>query len=131
MLSQKLHSDRTIIFLEQPTHKKGTHSPAKLMRLQIKSKRGSNAAATMCSNLMIPKSHTASTHLVSVAEAAAALLLAASACWLWEVEEDALLHLEGIMAVLAGRGASLEVVQGQHVVEICLVWSSKTIALPL
>lgn len=59
--------------------------------------------------------------LVSVAEAAAASLLAASVCWLWEVEEDGLMHLEGIMAVQAGRGASLEVVQGQHVVERCLL----------
>ena len=58
--------------------------------------------------------------MVSVAEAAAALLLTASEYLIWEVEVDALLHLEGTSVVLAGLGASLEVVQGQRVVEIYL-----------
>ncbi len=66
-----------------------------------------------------------STHLVSVAEVAAALLLTASEYWLWEVEVDALLHLEGTAVVQAGQEASLEVVQGQHVVEIYLVCTFK------
>lgn len=52
--------------------------------------------------------------LVSVAEVAAALLLMASECWLWEVEVDALLRLEGKAVVPARQEASLEVVQGQH-----------------
>lgn len=59
-----------------------------------------------------------STHLVSVAEVAAALLLTASEYWLWEVEVDALLHLEGTAVVQAGQEASLEVVQDQHVARI-------------
>lgn len=47
--------------------------------------------------------------LVSVAEAAAALLLTASEYWFWEVEGDALLHLEGTAVVQAGQEASLGV----------------------
>lgn len=58
---------------------------------------------------------------VSVAEVAAALLLTASEYLLWEVEVDALLHLEGTAVVQAGQGASLEVVQGRRVVEIYLL----------
>lgn len=64
------------------------------------------------------------THLVCV-EVAAALLLTASECWFWEVEVDALVHLEGTVVVRAGQEASLEVVQGQHVVEIYLVSTVK------
>lgn len=63
--------------------------------------------------------------MVSVAEAAAALRLTASEYWLWEVEVDALLHLEGTAVVQAGQEASLEVVQGQHVMEIYLVSTIK------
>lgn len=65
---------------------------------------------------------SALTHLVSVVEVAAALLPTASEYWIWEVEVDALLHLEGTMVVQAGQEASLGVVQGQHVVEI-LLWA--------
>lgn len=61
-----------------------------------------------------------STHLVSVAEVAAALLAIAFEYWLEEVEVDALLHLEGTAVVQAGKEASLEVEQGQHVLEISL-----------
>lgn len=63
--------------------------------------------------------------MVSVAEAAAALLLTASEYLLWEVEVDALLHLEGTAVVQAGQEASLEVVQGQRVMEIYLVCTIK------
>lgn len=62
--------------------------------------------------------------MVSVAEVAA-LLLTASEYWLLEVEVDALLHLEGTAVVQAGQEACLEVVQGQHVVEIYLVCTIK------
>lgn len=57
--------------------------------------------------------------LVSVAEAA--LLLTASEYWFWEVEGDALLHLEGTAVVQAGQEASLGVGQGQCVVGIYLL----------
>lgn len=40
--------------------------------------------------------------LVAVAEVAAALLQAASEYWFWEVEADALLHLEGTAVVQVG-----------------------------
>lgn len=63
---------------------------------------------------------SASTHLVSVAEVAVALLPIAFEYWLWEVEVRALLHLEGTMVVQEGQEASLEVVQCQRVVEIHL-----------
>lgn len=59
--------------------------------------------------------------LVSVVEVAAALLLTASEYWLWEVEVDALLHLKGTAVVQVGQEANLEVVQGQHAVEIYLL----------
>lgn len=64
-----------------------------------------------------------STHLVSVAGVAAALLLTAYGYCLWEVELDVLLHWEGTVVVQARQVASLEVVQGQHVMEIYLVWT--------
>lgn len=59
--------------------------------------------------------------MVSAAEVAAALLLTATEYWFWEVEEDDLLHLEGTAVAQAGQVINLEVVQGQHVVEIYLV----------
>ena len=68
---------------------------------------------------------TASTYLVSVVEVAAALLLTASEYWLWEVEADVLLHSKGTAVVQVGQEASLEVVQGQHAVEIYLLIMSK------
>lgn len=58
---------------------------------------------------------------VAAAGVVAALLLAASECWLGEVEEDALLHQEGTEADQEGQEANLGVVQGQHVVEIYLL----------
>lgn len=58
---------------------------------------------------------------VSAAEAAAASLPAAFDCWLWEVEVDALLHLEGTAAVRGGPEANSEAVQGRRAVEIYLL----------
>lgn len=53
------------------------------------------------------------------AEAAAALLPTASEYLIWEVEVDAL--LQGTAVVQGGQEASLEVVLGQHVMEIYLL----------
>lgn len=68
-----------------------------------------------------PSCDITSTHLVSAAEVAGALLLTASGYWLWEVEVDALSHRAGTVVVQAGQEASFEAVQGQRVVEIYLV----------